>query len=124
MAIFLKMIRSVVIFAAFVLHAKSYNFLWFVQDSSSVTVKGGLFSVDRSVIVGDVDGLCHGVLSLRLLRRVLDDYYSIDFGGSGSAANIGFLRVLSFPLFLVGMFRRSVSARRLGDGALFRFFSS
>ena len=29
------------------------------------------------------------------------------------------LRVLSFPLFLVGMFRRSVSARPLGDGVAF-----
>ena len=51
------------------------------------------------------------------------------FCGSGSGAGMAFLRVFSFPLFLVGIvdgvvrLRRSANARPLGDGALFRFCS-
>ena len=48
---------------------------------------------------------------------------SVGLGGLGSAADVELLRVPSFPFFLGGMFRRSASARPVGDVAISCFFS-
>ena len=72
-------------------------------------------SRDESIIVwrfslSVCDHLWHDVLSLRRFRWILDDDFRFHrFHESNSAMDIEFLRILLFPLFLIGNAIRHIS---------------